>query len=260
MIQVFAGKNGYSHLFAAGKILTSGGNGDPTKMYVHDVAHNGAISYAGEVGSGLGNGGYGSYQDGFFHSGFSSKYAKFDIANLTQIGSGTSGIGGRDEDFGQVVGNLVFVGNDHPGGSALIVHQTAPDTVGPEVHWVHPQNGAVNVALSSRVGVSMSDNVDIASVTSTTFTVRTLGGFPVTGKYSVQMGLVNFAPDAPLQPDTTYEVVVSGVKDLVGNVGGTWASQFTTTSLISNVNVASGQPYEVGPWQRSRCVPWEAFL
>ncbi|MCH8745955.1 MAG: Ig-like domain-containing protein, partial [Chloroflexi bacterium] len=246
LIQVFAGKNGYSHVFAAGKILTSGGNGDPAKMYVHDVTHDGAISYVGEVGSGLGNGGYGSYQDGFFHSGFSSKYAKFDIANLTQVGSGSSGIGGRDEDFGQVLGNLVFVGNDHPGGSALIVHQTAPDTVGPDVRWAHPQNGSVDVALSSRVGVSMSDNVEIASVTSTTFTVRPVGGFPVTGKYSVQMGLVNFAPDASLQPDTTYEVVVSGVKDLVGNVGGTWVSQFTTTSLISNVNTASGQPYEVG--------------
>ena len=197
-------------------------------MYVHDVTHDGVITFVGEVGSGLGNGGYGSYQDGFFHSGFSSQYAKFDISNLTQIGTGSSGLGGRDEDFGQVLGNLVFVGDDHGVGSALIVHQTAPDTNGPEVHWVHPQDGATDIEMTARVGVSMSDSVDIGSVDSNTFTVRRLGGVALPGKYSVQMGLVNFTPDSPLESDTTYEVVVSGIKDLVGNPGGTFVSQFTT--------------------------------
>ena len=233
LIQNFTGRNGYSHIFAAGKILSSGGNGDPKKMYVHNVSSEGLISFVGEAGSDLGNGGYGSYQDGMFHSGFSSKYAKFDIASLTLVGEGSSGLTGRDEDFGQVLGNLAFVGDDHGVGSALIVHQTAPDTTGPEVHWVHPQDGALNQALTTRVGLSMSDNIDLDSVNSSTFVVRPIGGNPLPGKYSLQMGLVNFSPASPLQPNTTYEVEVSGMRDLVGNAGGTFTSQFSTGDTLS---------------------------
>lgn len=251
LTQKIDGRIGYSHIFAAGKILTSGDNG---KAYIHDVTHDGIISFAGEVGSGLSKGGYGSYQDGFFHSGFSSKYAKFDIVNLTQIGTGTSGLANRDEDFGQVLGNLVFVGNDHDEGSALIVHQTAPDTTGPDVHWVHPQDGAADVALTGRVGISMSDGVDIESIDPSTFFVRPLGGLPLPGKYSVQMGLVNFSPDVPLQPNTTYEVVVNGIKDLVGNQGGPFASQFSTNSLMSNLSSISGQVYEVDTFAPGKLV------
>lgn len=257
-IQNITGKCGYSHLFAAGKILTSGGNGDAAKMYVHDITHEGMMSFVGEAGSGLGNGGYGSYQDGLFHSGFSSKYAKFDIAGLQQLGTGSSGLSNRDEDFGQVLGNLVFVGNDHDQGTALIVHQTAPDTTGPDVHWVHPADGAANQAATSRVGLSLSDNIDIDSVNQSTFTVRPSGGSALSGKYSVQMGIVNFTPDQPLQNGVTYEVVVNGLEDIVGNAGGSFSSTFTvgagggptptpsatpppTNGLISNVNRAGYQ-------------------
>jgi hypothetical protein len=225
LIQHVRGKKGYSHLFAAGKIFTSGGDGS---MYVHSVTHRGSISFVGGIGVGLGKGGYGSYQDGFFHSGFSDMYAKFDSVTLTQLGTGSSGLGGRDEDFGQVLRNLVFVGNDHGQGTALIVHQTTPDTNGPKVHWVHPRHGATNLPLTTRVGVSMSDNIDIASVNRTTFKVHPLGGAPLRGKYSVQMGLVNFTPEVPLQPNTTYRVVVSGMRDDVGNPGKTFTSRFST--------------------------------
>ena len=58
------------------------------------------------------------------------------------------------------------------------------------------------MALTTRVGVSMSDNVDLVSIDTTTFMVRPVGGEAVPGKYSVQMGLVNFAPDVPQQPET----------------------------------------------------------
>ena len=228
LIQTFNGDNGYSHVFAAGMLLTSGGNGAPTKLHVHHISHSGVITSGGDAGSGLGNGGYGSYQDGFFHSGFSSKYAKIHIGNLNQIGDGTSGISGRDEDFGLVLGNVVFVGSDHRGGSALIVHQTAPDTTGPDVHWVHPADGATGQALTSRVGVSMSDNIDLDSIDDTTFIVRPFGGAALPGKYSVQMGLVNFSPDQPLANDTTYEVILSGLTDLVGNTGAQHVSTFST--------------------------------
>lgn len=259
LIQRLQGRIGYSHLFAAGKIFTVGGNGETPRLHIHNVTHQGIMSAAGVVGVGLSNGGYASYQDGIIHAGFSDQYAKFQVATLTQLGIGSSGLASRDEDFAQVLGNLVFVGDDHGVGSALIVHQTAPDTRGPDVHWVHPQAGATNVALTSRVGLSMSDNIDIASVNATTFMVRPAGGQALAGKYSMQMGLVNFAPTAPLQPNTTYEVVVSGMKDYVGNAGGTFTSRFSTVTstppppppppsggLIAQVKATSGRAYQVG--------------
>ena len=230
LIQHAVGRPGYSHLFAGGWILTSGTDDDPDHMIVSSVGHDGTITFVGAVGIGLANGGYGSYQDGFFHSGFSSKYAKFDIASLTQVGTGSSGIAGRDEDFAHVLGNLVFVGDDHGVGSALIPHQIAPDTTGPKVDWVHPGNGAVNQLVTSRVGLSMSDSIDLDSVTSATFIVRPHLGAPLPGRYSVQMGLVNFSPDTPLQPGTTYDVIVSGMRDLAGNPGPAFQSSFTTAA------------------------------
>ena len=78
----------------------------------------------------------------------------------------------------------------------------------------------------------MSDNVDIESIDTSTFSVRTVGGAALPGKYSAQMGLVNFAPNSLLQPNTTYEVLVNGIKDLVGNAGGPFTSRFSTGGPI----------------------------
>ena len=236
----FTGKRGYSHHFAAGKLLTSGGDGDPEAMYVHEITHNGDISYIGRAGNGFGldNGGYGSYQDGYFHSGFSYEYVKFDVAGLSLIDTGSAGINNSDEDFAQVIGNVVFVGNDHTGGSGLIAHQRARDLTGPSVEWVHPASGATNQALTSRVGISLSDNIELDSISPATFIVRPQGGSPLSGSYSVQFGIVNFSPDQPLQVDTTYEVVVSGLRDWAGNLGINYSSSFSTGAGGGSSNVA----------------------
>ncbi len=259
LLQTMQGPLGYSHIFAAGRILTSGGDGGPVQMFVHDVTPDGALSFFGSVGSGFSNGAYGSYQDGFFHSGMSDVYVKFDVQNLQVVGTATSGLAGRDEDFCQVLGNLAFVGDDHGIGSGLYVHDTQPDSRGPAVAWVHPSDGAQNVALTSRIGVSMSDNVDFESAAAANFVVRPLGGAGLSGKYSVQMGLMNFCPDQPLSPDTVYEVVIDGIEDLVGNSGPVFRSTFATGSstgippptpiAIQNLTSARGKPYRTGSLQ-----------
>jgi len=228
LIDTFTNSNGYSHHFAAGMLLTSGGNGAAPGLYITHVDAGGRFVAGGQVGSGLGNGGYGTYQDGIFHSGFSTQYAKFDVSSLTQIGTASSGLETRDEDFATVLGNVVFLGDDHGVGSAIIPHQTDPDPNGPDVHWIHPADGSTDQALTTRIGLSMSDLVDIESLDPSAFAVRPLGGSAVPGKYSVQMGLVNFSPDQPLDPNTTYEVVVNGVRDLVGNVGSAFTATFAT--------------------------------
>ncbi|MFT4803220.1 MAG: PKD repeat protein [Psychroserpens sp.] len=239
LLHTFKGRKGYSHTFAAGTMLTSGGNGDTPKLYVTKVNHDGTFSHIGETGSTtLGNGGYGTYQDGFFHSGFSNGYAKFRIFDQNQnysldfINVGSSEVNDADEDFGIVLGNIVFVGNDH-GASALIVHQESPDLIGPAVNWVHPAKGAINRARSSRVGISMSDIIDVESLDSSTFSVKPEGGTALEGKYSMQMGIVNFSPNQIFEANTTYIIQVKGIKDVMGNPGPVFNSQFRTGNFLA---------------------------
>ena len=222
------GAAGYSHLFAAGLLLSSGNRLNGNRMYVHRVDHDGRIRYVGEAGENLDEGGYGSYQDGHFFSGFTEQVAKFTIDPPAQVGVGTSGIDLRDEDWAQPLGNLILASDDKNVGTALIPHQAAPDATGPEVVWRHPAAGATGLALTTRIGVSLSDVVAVESLTPANFRVRAPGGGVVAGQLSVNQNNVNFSPDAPLAPSTTYAVEVCNLADLVGNAGGCAGWTFTT--------------------------------
>jgi hypothetical protein len=90
-------------------------------------------------------------------------------------------------------------------------------------------NAGTTVPGSSRVGVSFSDNIELATVNAASFIVRPVGGAPLFGTYGSRMGVLNFDPDEDL-PAGTYEVVLpeGGVTDLVGNALQTqWESTFT---------------------------------
>ncbi len=229
VIQNYRGHDAYSHTFAAGKIFGSGGRRGPQRLNIYDVSHAGAIQEYGSIGEGVmvQNGGYGTYQDGYFFAGFSQGVYKFDVANKRLEGGWHRDWTDRDYDFGIVLGNLMFAGEDHFGISELVVHQTEPDTRGPEVHWIHPADGAHDLAVTTRVGLSMSDNVDISSVTAETFMVRPLLGDAIPGKFSSQLGIVNFFPDAPLLNGVTYEVITEGILDYSGNPSPKFTSRFT---------------------------------
>lgn len=259
----------YSSIFADGKLFfsTKGSNGvagNPTRgLYAYSVnfdANNqpSGITYLDSVGTGLGDGGYLSYQDGFVFSGFSSRLAKFDArvaTNLTQVFSMNSGISGQDMDFATVLGNLIFAGQDHGNGSAIVVHQTERDTTGPSVNFVSPRNNAVKQNVKSRVGLTFSDGIDLRSLSTTSLIVRPVGGSALLGKYSVSNNhIVNFSPDAPLADNTTYEVVVpaGGVKDFAGNgVPAQFVSRFSTgtgtvVTPLDLCNIGTDTPANVG--------------
>jgi hypothetical protein len=223
------GNSGYSNIFAGpGLILTSGNI--PPRVTVTQVSASGAMSAVRTFGFVANSGGYGSYQDGFFHTGFSDRYVKADVDAGAFVGDGSSGRADRDEDFATVLGNLVFAGNDHGNGSALIAHQAAPDTTPPTVEWVHPPDGAQNVALTTRVGFSFSDHIRSDSLDDVTVQVFDAEGARVPVVLSAQLGLVNAAPAAALAPNTTYRVVVEGVADIVGNGSARQEFTFTTGS------------------------------
>lgn len=248
LLQQFSGRAGYSHLFAGdGKILTSGSI--PPRAHFFQVTPTGDISFLDTVGFYFNSGGYGSYQDGYFHSGFSNDYRKFQISPPSEVGSGSSGRTDRDEDFATVLGNVVVAGDDHGVGTAIIPHQAAPDTTPPTVAWMHPPSGSTGLPLTSRIGLSYSDHIDAASLTEANVRLLDDTGAVVPARVSAQMGLVNLAPLTELGVLRSYRVVAENVRDVAGNVSPRFEGNFTTgdggvaqspTGAITNVDVNGG--------------------
>jgi hypothetical protein len=141
--------------------------------------------------------------------------------------------GKNDDQFTIPIGNLLVIADDQApyAGWVIGVHQAAPDTIAPLVDTVIPKDQTTAVSAKTRIGVSFSDNIELATVNAASFIVRPVGGQALPGKYGVRMGVVNFDPDQDLQAGTTYEVVLpkGGLADLVGNTLATeWKSTFTT--------------------------------
>jgi hypothetical protein len=144
----------------------------------------------------------------------------------------------NDDQFTVAIGNLLVLSDDQLSpetnqyaGTVIAVHDTAPDTTPPEVDAVIPKNGATGQPVTSRVGISFTDNVELATVDTRSFIVRPVGGQALKGTFGVTMSVLNFDPEGELQPGTTYEVVLpaGGVKDYVGNgIAEEFVSTFTT--------------------------------
>ncbi|KQV92837.1 LamG-like jellyroll fold domain-containing protein [Rhizobacter sp. Root1221] len=207
---------------------------------------------------------YCATQDQFVFQGAQEMIHKVNVSNpLNHVHVGKGGLfpegseAAHHSDHGQVMpmGNLIYVGNDHGTGSGFIVHDRNPDTTPPAVKEVSPRNAAVKQAVTSRIGVAFTDNILSGTVNASTFIVRPVGGSALAGTYSAQLGIVNFAPAQPLQPDTSYEVVVpsGGMRDYAGNAVATaFTSTFKTAArdalgstlhswpLASNVNDVVG--------------------
>jgi hypothetical protein len=138
----------------------------------------------------------------------------------------------HDDQFTISVGNLLVMTDDELPyhGGVIAVHATAPDTKPPVVDTVIPRDKST-VSTKSRVGISFTDNIELATVNQASFIVRPMGGQPLAGKWGLYMGVLNFDPDQDFAPKTTYEVVLpqGGLTDLVGNaLAQEFKSTFTT--------------------------------
>lgn len=156
----------------------------------------------------------------------------YDQTTFQEVLRGPAFPNGGEGEVVHPMGNLALFLHDNPGNAAKFVPWTTePDRTGPSVNMVVPLDGAVNQARTSRVGVTFTDFVDGRTVNASTFIVRPVGGSALTGRYSLSVyGYVNFTPDAPLQADTTYEVVIpsGGIRDLTGNGIVGFTSRFST--------------------------------
>jgi hypothetical protein len=160
----------------------------------------------------------------------------FDISDVRQMREvrhvwGRQDRGGlNDDQFNIAIGNLVVMGDDQSPYAGWVIGAFAeePDTRPPEVDTVIPTDGTTGPG-SSRIGISFSDNIELATVNSASFIVRPVGGAALSGTYGSRMGVLNFDPDEDLAAGT-YEVVLpaGGITDLVGNaLTEDWVSTFT---------------------------------
>ena len=128
-----------------------------------------------------------------------------------------------DDQFSVPMGNLLAISDDQNVegyvGSFLAVNATEPDKQPLEVMYVNPPDGAASQALTTRIGLSFSDWIELATVDSSTLSVRPLGGEALIGKWGLTETVLTFWPEELLQPETDYEIVAvaNGIKDLVGN-------------------------------------------
>ncbi|WP_437319829.1 Ig-like domain-containing protein [Sorangium sp. So ce385] len=184
---------------------------------------------------------YMSFSDGTLFLGHlrpDAGVSKIDVRDIHKM-SIMSRVWGRleftngDDQFSIPVGSLLVLADDELPyrGMVIAAHSTEPDTTPPAVDTVLPKNGATGLSRKSRIGLSLTDNVELATVHHGSFIVRPVGGQQVKGKFGLYMGIVNFDPDEDLMPNTTYEIVLpkDGMKDLVGNgIAAEFKSTFTT--------------------------------
>jgi hypothetical protein len=97
------------------------------------------------------------------------------------------------------------------------------DTTAPTVTGTVNANGATNVAINTKDGVTFSEGMDHLTLTNVTMTMKeTVSGKAVAGTVSYSGVSATFIPSKNLATATRYSVTVkgggSGVKDLAGNL------------------------------------------
>lgn len=184
---------------------------------------------------------YTSFADGYLYLGHlrpNAGVSKINIKDLSAMKI-ESRIWGRleftngDDQFSIQVGSMLVLADDELPyrGMVLAAHSTTGDSVPPTVDTVLPKDGATGLKTSSRIGLSFTDNLELATVHPGSVIVRPVGGQPIEGTFGLYMTVLNFDPKEDLLPNTTYEVVLpqGGVKDLVGNgIPAEFKSTFTT--------------------------------
>jgi len=225
------GDNTYTSMLRGERLYSCGAG----SLWIYDVSDPRNIRFIRKIDLG-GTVRYVFFQDEFAHIGNigSNRYQKVNIDDFS-IATNVA-MPGNSSDMAIPLGNIVMVGQLDGSGAYLMPHQAAPDNRGPSVLAVIPHNGTVNVPVTSRIGISLSDQLDTRSLNTSTFIVRPVGGSAIAGQYTNQMGLVNFDPDNNLAANTTYEVfvVAGGIKDVSGNgLTAQFISRFSTGPTIN---------------------------
>jgi len=110
---------------------------------------------------------------------------------------------------------------------------TTIDNTPPTVTAHTPASNATNVALSSTVTITFSEDVQSGSIS---FTLKDAGNNTVAGSLSYNSGthVATFTPTAPLGDSMTYSATLSDVQDIAGNhIAAPVSWSFTTVDTTA---------------------------
>lgn len=113
--------------------------------------------------------------------------------------------------------------------TATFTTAAAADTTRPTISSVSPANLATGVALTAPVLITFSEAMDPATLTTTSITVRPVGGAALSADLALSAGntIATLTPASPLTFGAVYEVrVTTAVADIAGN---TLLTQSSTT-------------------------------
>ena len=93
----------------------------------------------------------------------------------------------------------------------------AADTTAPTVVFTAPENGATNVNANQKANVAFSEEMDPATITGETFTLKQ-GNTPLSGKVATIGSNAIFTPASSFEKGKAYTgTVTTGARDLAGN-------------------------------------------
>ncbi|MEZ4393732.1 MAG: Ig-like domain-containing protein [Polyangiales bacterium] len=199
--------------------ITGGG------LIVYDITDFSRPTFMGNYRyPGVANGGYVFIKEDTAFVGLSSLGVALDIRDPAAMTVQREFHLTGDLDFVNPIGNVAVLSVDDDAvraqSTSVVPYEREPDRRAPRVNMVVPRDNATGQALTTRVGVTFDEFVDMATVGAQSFIVREEGATaPLEGWYSGQEGAVNFWPARPLRPGTRYELIVpaGGVQDYSGN-------------------------------------------
>lgn len=214
--------------------IKDGGGG----LIVYDLHDPGAPVFAGEYPSG-GNGGYVFAKDQYAVVGESSNAKIYDLTDLDDIQLVAVLDLEGDLDTATPIGNVIFLSVDDEAnpneGTGVAPFLEQPDGDPPFVTFAWPADGATGLSPRSRFGVSFNEMVEPRSAFEGSVRLYETDTDPaqtrVDGWISTQENIVNFAPESPLSPATSYtlEIPAGGIVDYNGNpIEVPFLASFTT--------------------------------
>jgi hypothetical protein len=214
--------------------IKDGGGG----LLIWDLHDPSNPSFYGEHKSG-GNGGYVFAKDNLAFVGESSVARIYDWSDPQAVSIVAELHLPGDLDTVTPIGNVAVLSVDDQAepnqGTAIAPYMEQPDSAPPFVNFVWPPDGATDIKLSSRFGVTFNEMVEPKSAFAGSVRLYETGRDPdatrVDGWISTQEAIVNFSPKLPLASGTAYtlEITAGGVVDYNGNaVEQTFTASFTT--------------------------------
>jgi len=195
-------------------------------LIIYDIRDPSAPTFISDFVS-PGNGGYVFTKDDLAFVGESDFATIYDISDPAAITKVREMTLTGDLDTITPIGNVAVLSVDDKAdpdrGSIVIPYAKEVDATPPHVTWVYPPDGATDLPVTSRIGLTFNEFVDVKSAWAGSVRLYETGTDPaltrVEGKVNAQELIVNFSPDEPLKPGTEYtlEVPAGGIRDYNDN-------------------------------------------